>query len=247
MSAAVVARRWWKSFIGGRQPRLPRTAERGRDGYSLLLRIWASFIGLDLTPARRGTVPTPKASIVRPQPDALGERSRNGRQGGAVAPGWFALPPLVAVGGLAAAGSDAVVLETSSPDGRARFLVRGRGDLGPGYSLELVLHGVDAAEPVVSTVKYPRADGNEQVLLVPVAQGQVGPPASYVRLPGFAAETAWTACAPAPVTSGAAAWDAATIADSVRAALNEATRDAWRRVGELVGGDLRSVIEGDLS
>ncbi|MEU5102105.1 MULTISPECIES: hypothetical protein [unclassified Streptomyces] len=186
-----------------------------------------------------------KEPVVRPQPETPGEGTRTGPQAGALAPGWFALPPLLTVGGLTAAGSDAVVLETTSPDGRARILVRSRGDLGREYSLELVLRGVDAAEPVVSTVKYLRADGGEQMLLVPVTRGQVGLPASYVRLPGFAGETAWTARAPAPVTSSTA-WDAITVADSVRAALNEATRDAWRRVGELVGGDLRSVIEGEL-
>lgn len=42
-------------------------------------------------------------------------------------------------------------------------------------------------------------------------------------------------------------WDAATVADSVRAALNEATRDAWRQVREIVGDDLRATIDGELS
>jgi hypothetical protein len=42
------------------------------------------------------------------------------------------------------------------------------------------------------------------------------------------------------------AWDAETVATSVHAALNEATRDAWRRVQELVGDDLSRVIGGQL-
>ncbi|MFE9635831.1 hypothetical protein [Streptomyces sp. NPDC006463] len=141
-----------------------------------------------------------------------------------------------------------MVLEASSPDGRVRFLVRGHGTDCPEYSLELVLVGVDAARPMVASIRYPKAEGGEQALLVPVVQGKFGPAASYVRLPGFAAESAstqWTACAPVAVTSSTA-WDAATVADSVRAALNEATRNAWRQVRELIGDDLRSVIDGEL-
>jgi hypothetical protein len=38
-------------------------------------------------------------------------------------------------------------------------------------------------------------------------------------------------------------WDAATVDDSVRAALNEATRDAWRQVRQLVEDDSRGVID----
>jgi len=245
MSAAAVAQRFWRSFVGGRQPYLRRSAERGRDGYSLRLRIWASFIGVALPPTRRGTVLTYEPSTVLLEPASPGDRPRNGQQASVLAPGWFALPPLLTVSGLTAAGSDPVVLETSSPDGRARFLVRSRRSLRPEYSLELVLRGVDAARPMMSAVKYSRVDGIEQLLLVPVIQGQVGPPAAYVSLPGFAAETAWTAGAPAPVTSSVV-WDTATVAGSVRAALNEATRGAWRRVAELVSHDLRSVIESEL-
>ncbi|WP_234392298.1 hypothetical protein [Streptomyces sp. WM6378] len=168
---------------------------------------------------------------------------------GRLEPGWFALPPLLEVSGLTAAGGDALILEASSPDRGARFLVRRHGTVPPEYRLELVLQGVDAARPLVSSVRYATASGNEQVLLVPVIQGQFGPPASLVRLPGFTADSAsaeWTARAPAPVTPSTA-WDAATVADSVRAALNEATRAAWRQVRELVGDDLRRVIDGGLS
>ncbi|MFJ9714147.1 hypothetical protein [Streptomyces sp. NPDC101234] len=138
-----------------------------------------------------------------------------------------------------------MALETSSPDGRVGFLVRHDGIDGSDYSLELVLRGVDIDEPVVSAIRYTQPDGRERMLLVPVVQGQFGPPASYVRLPGFGGDTAWTAAVLPSVDLGTA-WDAATVADSVRAALNEATRDAWRQLREFVDDDVRNVIDGAL-
>lgn len=241
MNAASVTRRCWRSFLGGGQLHSPRSAERGRDGYTLRQRLWASFIGVDLPSARLAR----KASTGIPRSSTREEPSREGQRVSRPEPGWFALPSLLAVGGLTAAGGDAVMLEASSPDRRARFLVRSRGIVRPEYSLELVLHGVDAALPLVSAVRYTSTDGSEQVLLVPVAPAPFGPPAAYVRLPGFAVGTAWTASGPAPVRQSAA-WDPAVVADSVRASLNEATRDAWRQVRELVGDELRRVIDGEL-
>jgi hypothetical protein len=210
-------------------------------------RFWASFTGLDLPPASFGTVSTPEASTGLPMRSSR-EGTRSGLLAGRLEPGWFALPPVLEVAGLTAAGGDAVILEASSPDGGAKFLVRGHGTVRPEYRLELVLQGVDAARPLVSSVRYTTASGNEQVLLVPVVQGQFGPPASLVRLPGFTADSAsaeWTARVPTPVTPSTA-WDAATVANSVRAALNEATRDAWRQVRELVSDYLRRAIDGEL-
>ena len=246
MSARSVAWRSWTSFLGGRQPNLTRTAGRSRDGYTLRQRFWASFIGLALPPLRYGLAPTSEASTLIASPPPRKPR-RQGPSASRLPPGWFALPALLEVGGLAAAGSDTVVLEASSPDGAARFLVRSTGAIVPAYDLELVLRGVDATLPLVSAVRYTGASGNQQVLLVPVVQGRLGSPASLVRLPDFTADSAarWTASAPALVTSSVA-WDAATVASSVRAALNEATREGWRQVRELVGDDLRSVIDGEL-
>jgi hypothetical protein len=138
-----------------------------------------------------------------------------------------------------------VLLEASSPDGLVAILVRSRGAERSEYSLELVVHGTDATLPLVSEISYTQADGHERLLLVPVAQGRFGPPASYVRLPGFGADREWRAAVPSPVLPSTT-WDTTTVADSVRAALNEATRDAWRQVRELVGDDLRDVIDGAL-
>lgn len=234
MSVAVIGRRLWRSFLGVRPATLTSTGERGRAGYGLGQRLWASFIGVDLPPVRV------VASPGRVSP-AAPRRTPRRRE-----PGWFALPPLTA-GGLSAAGEDAVVLEAASPDGGTTFLVRRQGIVRPAYSLEVVMSGVDAARPLMSTVTYTRADGGEQVLLVPVAPARFGPPASYVHLPGFAAETSsatWSASGPVPVDQNAD-WDAATVAASVRAARNEATRAAWRRVRDLVGERLRDVIDGE--
>jgi hypothetical protein len=191
-------------------------------------------------------VPTHETPFVVPSQSAQEGQFRNREQTGLLAPGRFLLPRLPQVGGLTAAGGDAVLLEASSPDGSARFLVRGQGTTRPEYSLELVLLGTDATGPLMTAVGYAGPDGTEQLLLVPVVHGRFGPPASYVRLPEFDAAAALTASAPLPVSPGSA-WDAATVAVSVRAALNEATRDAWRQVRELLADDgLRAVIDGEL-
>ncbi|MER6736514.1 hypothetical protein [Streptomyces puniciscabiei] len=162
---------------------------------------------------------------------------------------WFALPELGEVGGLTAAGGDAVLLEASSPDGAATFLVRAEGAVAPEYRLELILHHVEVTGPLVASIRYPTASGGEQTLLVPVVKGQFGPAASLVRLPGLnvdAASTRWSAQVPAPVVP-TTSWEPTTVVTSIRAALNEATRDAWRQVRELVGDELRAVIDGELS
>jgi hypothetical protein len=190
---------------------------RGRDGYPLWRRVLASFVGLDLRPLPAGAKePEP----VRP-----------------ITVGRFALPSLPVAGALTAAGGDSLVLEASSPDGRTGFHVRRHG--GSGYSLELVYRG-DAPGPLLSTVTY-----DDRVLLVPVVRGRFGPAAGYVRLVGFGPGTTWAASVPAPITSGAD-WDPVTIRGSIAAALNEATRDAWRQVRELVSDEARGVIDDSL-
>jgi hypothetical protein len=146
---------------------------------------------------------------------------------------------------LAAAGGDTVLLEASSPDGTARFIVRRHGDSVPGYSLELVVHGVEGSAPLMTTVRYAGVAGSERVLLVPVVRGHFGPAASYVRLPGYVGE-GWTASVTAPVSPDST-WDAATLTLSVGASLNDATRDAWREVRALISdAGLRCVIDQEL-
>ncbi|MFF0010858.1 hypothetical protein [Streptomyces sp. NPDC005374] len=174
------------------------------------------------------------------------EQSGSGLQARPLTSGWFALPQLPALGTLSAAGGDSVVLEASSPDGRAGFLVRRRSGGESEYSLEVVVRSArDAAQPLLSTVTYRQPDGHERVLLVPVAWGQFGPAAAYVGLRGFDTGTTWAATAPSPVSPDTN-WDPTTVADSIDAALNEATRDAWRQVREFVNDQVRGVIDGAL-
>ncbi|MER7583713.1 hypothetical protein [Kitasatospora sp. NPDC097691] len=124
------------------------------------------------------------------------------------------------------------MLEASSPDGSARFLVRGQDGSDPERNLELVAHGVEDATPLMAAVSYAQPAGSERMLLVPVLQGCFGPAASYVRLPCFA-EEGWTAAEPVSVGLDSVR-DAATVRHSVRASLNETTRDAWREVRALI-------------
>ncbi|MCE3030120.1 hypothetical protein [Streptomyces sp. CMSTAAHL-2] len=257
MSNGSLAQRSWNSFIGRPQPSRVGAVGRARRGYTVGQRLWASFIGVDLPPASHRPRWAPKAPVYRPllvkgqarvkwDSEAHDEVRGGGPFGpGRLDDGWFALPALGEAGGLTAAGGDAVLLEASSPDGGAAFLLRAEGGVTPEYRLEMVLRGGEAAGPLVARVRYVAASGGERTLLVPVVRGRFGPAASLIRLPGFTFGS-WSARTPAPVTP-AIAWDAVTVAASVRAALNEATRDAWRQVRELVGDELRATIDGELS
>ncbi|MEV1023194.1 hypothetical protein [Streptomyces sp. NPDC050264] len=235
MSRASLARRSWVSFTGGHRTGPPPTMERGRAGYSLWERVWASFIGVVL-PSRPARVPVSaprQAPAHRPQANPA-------------APGWFTLPSLPVAGALAASGSDAVVLEAASPDGRATFLLRRPVSVTSAYRLELVVRGADdEGRPLLATVTYVQPDGHQRTLLVPVVPGRFGPAASYVRLRGFGPGSTWAATGPSPVP-GLVDWAPVTVAESVGAALNETTRDAWRRVGECVSEGVRDIIDGAL-
>lgn len=251
MSTRSVALRWWRSLLDTQRPVRPRrpasllASGRGREGHSLGQRFVASFTGTPLAPAAALPPPTPART-------AGGESAASGRSPArswpvAAGPLWFPLPRLPTAGGLAASGSDRVVLESRSPDGKARYMLRTDGAVPPAYRLELVVRET-TARLLVSEIRYTGADARERLLLVPLVQGRLGPAASLVRLPAFTAASSeqWTALAPEPVTAGSA-WDAETVADSVRAALNRATREAWAQVGELIGPDLRTVIDRGLA
>ncbi len=243
MNASPLARRSWRSFIGARPPGTPRTVGRGRAGHTLWQRVRASFLGFDL-PVRPAPTATPRTPGTVPRQSTAGG-SRNRQPDVRPALGWFELPALSPGGALTAAGGDAVVLEAASPDGRVAFLVRSTGDGEPSYSLELVLRSDDGARPLMCLIRYARPDGRMRELLVPVVRGTVGPAASYVQLPEFSVGAAWTASVSIPVGSESD-WDTDTVTTSIGAALNEATREAWRRVREHVGDDLPGVIDGAL-
>jgi hypothetical protein len=123
--------------------------------------------------------------------------------------------------------------------------VHGRGESVLEYSLELVVRDVEGTAPLMTAVRFSSLVGPERVLLVPVVRGRFGPAASYVRLPGFTGK-GWTASVAAPVGPDSA-WDVATVALSVGASLNDATRDAWRVVRALISdAGLRRVIDQEL-
>ncbi|MEU7488654.1 hypothetical protein [Streptomyces sp. NPDC042319] len=139
-----------------------------------------------------------------------------------------------------------MVLEASSPDGRTRFLLRRPAGDSSEYRLELVVREADDEDrPLLATVTYAQPGGDEHVLLVPVVRGRFGPAASYVRLSGFGPDATWAATGPYPVPAEAD-WAPAIVTDSIGAALNETTRDAWRRVRDFVGEGMRDVIDGAL-
>lgn len=244
MTIGSVARRSWRSFTGSSVAHRPPTGARARAGYTLRQRLWASFIGADLPSGPLATEPVlPEKPTGNRHP--VSKDARDWSRPQPLAPDWFPLPRLPQAGGLAAAGGDTVLLEASSPDGTARFLVRRHGDSVPGYSLELVVHGVEGAAPLMTAVRYAGGAGSERVLLVPVVRGRFGPAASYVRLPGFVGE-GWTASVAAPVGPDST-WDVTTVTLSVGASLNDATRDAWREVRALISdAGLRRAIDQEL-
>lgn len=239
MSDHSVARRSWQSFTGGRRP--SPTVTRGRDGYPLWRRVLASLVGIELNPS-----PADELDSRLAPPGTHWRRANlrvpvHGRLvvGEDAVPDFigFALPSLPVAGALAAGGGDSLVLEVSSPDGRTGFQVRRHGESG--YSLEVVYRD-DAPLPLLTTVTY-----DDRVLLVPVVRGRFGPAAGYVRLVGFGPGTTWAASTPALATP-AASWDPVTVRSSIAAALNEATRDAWRQVRDFVGDETRAVIDDSL-
>ncbi|MEU6844825.1 hypothetical protein ABZ930_23420 [Streptomyces sp. NPDC046716] len=243
MTNGSLARRFWRSFTGGVDPHHLHARVRAREGYSLWLRIWASFIGTDLPSGSMQAEPTLPDTLRenRPTPRAADEQVLARPP----APGWFPLPRLPQGGGLAAAGGDTVLLEASAPDGIARFLVHSHAGPIRGHSLEVVVPDAENTVPMMTALRYPTLAGPEQTLLVPVVRAPLGPAASYVRLPGFSGED-WTASAPIPVSRDSA-WDAETVALSVGASLNEATRNAWRAVRATISdADLRHVIDREL-
>ncbi|WP_432933500.1 hypothetical protein ACQPZZ_18060 [Microbispora sp. CA-135349] len=232
-------RRYWRSLTDLGGPRLAPPAPRAWRGHTFPHRYWAGLLGIDLrdrTGARvdlSGGVTTPEETS-RPFHGAPATGSPDAR--------WFVLPRLPEPAGLLAAGDDAVVAEAVSPDGRAEFHVRRRDAAEADYALDVTLRDFDEL-PAVITVRYERAGGSEQELLLPMTRQDIVPTTGQIELPGFTGDGAWWASAPVVLVSVMGGWDAASVAASVAAAVNEATRDSWRRVRDLLPEDLGRVVD----
>jgi hypothetical protein len=191
---------------------------------------------LHATPAYRTTTPVRVPAPLQPAPTPR-VRPRPGRP----TDGWLNLSPLSALGAFRADDGGRLVAEVSSPDGGADYLIR--NPTRDRYRLEVVVRDVEALPAVISV--RGRMTGSGLVLLVPAVGSEIGPSASQIDLVGFDPGTAWEASMPEPVDR-TTVWDTEVVAASVRAAANEVTRNAWRRIGEIVPEDIRRVIIQEL-
>ncbi|WP_248958625.1 hypothetical protein [Sphaerisporangium perillae] len=239
MSASFL-RRYWSSLTDSGPPRDASPAGRGRHGYTFGQRYWASLIGVDLPIRPEGATARDVRAVAAPRSP---RPARTEPATGHPAARWFSLPALTEPAGLLAADDESVAAEAASPDGRTEFFLRRRDAAGADHTLEVVLRDFDEL-PAVISVRYRQA-GGERELLVPMARQDIGPATAQIALPGFDGGTGWEASVPM-VVDGTAAWEPATVATSAGAALNEATRDAWRQVRDLVSDDLRRAIDGAL-
>ena len=241
MSTASFARRCWNAFTGiTTQETASRSLTTGRQvaGYGFGQRCWAAFVGLDL-PA------LPMSALAQPAVlTSVSGRSHQARSNSVQptpprsAGGWLPLWPQVASSSLRADDGDGLMAEFRSPDGRIDYFIRRLSVSQERYRLEVVVRDAESLPAVISVRSTQTKDG--RVLLVPVVRSEWGPSAAQIDLVGFDS-AAWEASGLALVDQ-AMVWDTSVVVASVGAAANEATRNAWRRVGEIVTEDMRRVI-----
>jgi hypothetical protein len=237
MSSRYFAHRYWKTLTEADTLPCSSAAGRGRAGYTFWQRCWASFVGVDL-PVRDG-VDVKQAATSAPE-----QRKAPVKHGvGQPWTGWFPLPQLFEPFGLRAGDARRLVADVVSPDGRVEFFIRRSSRAPMGYRVEVVLRD-HSEQPVMISIRYGKAD-SEQVILVPLTRQELGPPVSQVEVPDLHSGLVWAA-APPRLVDRSSAWDTDTVRISVRAAASETTRRAWRQVRDLVGDDMRSVIDRSL-
>jgi hypothetical protein len=136
-----------------------------------------------------------------------------------------ALPSPHRLATLAAASQERTAMtRVVLPGGRAALVLhRERADT---FLLEVIPDKADDFPRFVA-VHYGNTRGDEQLLIIPFLR------AGLARLPGYAASRPWQASLPAPADQ-LLSWDLETIAVSVRAAVNNVTRRAWRAISEHV-------------
>ncbi len=148
----------------------------------------------------------------------------------------FALPLPRRQAELAAAGerSDTAVLRVVLPDAQGTLTLHRERD--GSYLVEIDLrHRAD--QPVVITMRFGKEDGDVGVVLIPVQRS------GLARLDGFSPVAPWQAS----LASGPPfpALSAASVASSVRASANNATRRAWSDIGDIVP-EIRQAIGREL-
>jgi hypothetical protein len=237
VTGSSVARRYWRLLTGSRTVPESLVAGRGRVGYSFGQRYWASLVGVIL-PA----VEDAKGARSRAHFSAPSQRVRTMPTADPGLGGWFLLPGLRVPAILQAGDESRVIAEAATPGGRAEFFVR-RGGTSRRYVLEVVLRDFDDL-PGVVFVRYGTAHGG-RLLIVPLTEAEIGPPSAQVELAGIDVSKRWEVLGPLSADQ-AATWDADTVAASVSAAANEATREAWRWVSGSLGPELQRLIERTL-
>jgi hypothetical protein len=235
MNRSAFARRYWSTLTGATASPESSAAGRGRAGFKFWQRYWASFTASDI-PVPDNQMAAESATHV-PEPVRATHRLPTVRQ---KETGWFPLPSLSLPASLRAGDEEDVVTEVATPDGQTEFFVWRSGVVPTQCRIEVVLRDFDRLPAVVS-IRYGTAKG-EQLLVVPLVTQLIGPPAAQVVLPGFDGRAPWEASAPVPVDA-TTLWEKDIVVTSIKAAANEATRDAWRQVASLVAGELRLVID----
>lgn len=222
-------RRYWSLLTGASVAPAAPGSGRGWAVYQFWQRYWAAFTGVILPlPAEPAADPVRVDWHARSQPLVSGSGA-----------GWYALSPLPVLAGLRAGDEQDLIKELVLPDARAEYFVRRTTSIPPRYRVEVVVRDRDVLPAMVS-LRYDTPDGDQEIL-VPVGAQEAGPAASQVELPRFEGSGPLEASAPSPVVP-AAVWDGEIVAVSVRAAVTEATRNAWRQVREIVSDPLRQII-----
>ena len=148
----------------------------------------------------------------------------------------FALPLPRRQAELAAAGerSDTAVLRVVLPDAQGTLTLHRERD--GSYLVEIVLRH-RAEQPVVITMRFGKEGGDVGVVLIPVQRS------GLARLDGFSPVAPWQAS----LASGPRFPDltTASVASSIRASANNATRRAWSDIGNIVP-EIRQAIEREL-
>jgi hypothetical protein len=236
MSSAAIARRFWNSLtVAIPASSVWSDAERPRTDYSFWWRLWASFTGIrlpiltDASAEGRSTAPAPERR--RPVRPALVAEERGA--------GWFTLPRIPVLAGISAGDERSVVAEIVIPGDQVTLIVRQTPLASTRYSVEIVLREV-GERPSIVTIRYGTLTG-QRLLYIPVAVDVSGLAASSAEIRGFDPVQEWQA-SQAVTADQMAGWDEDSVTASIRVAANQATRDAWRQVGGIVGGEIQRII-----